>query len=172
LEELNYDAAAPALTTRWQTRMRARHSPTAFVPAGSATPASLDDALAAVNQATVRFVNYLENTRHVQQPAPWSTDTPSLAELYASYEHWLTNIPDTAVYTLQELGNDKTGLVHNGSVPVSVRRKGQTRTWRDWFKTQAAAHDDPIAWNAWLPIFTSGFWPTKGPDDNSDGGNP
>ncbi|HRQ40893.1 MAG TPA: hypothetical protein PLD25_23510 [Chloroflexota bacterium] len=172
LEELNYGEAAPALTTRWQTRLRARHSPTSFVPAGSTTPASLQDALTAVNQATIRFVNYLENTRHVQQPAPWSTDSASLSELYARFEEWIATPPDTAVYTLKDLGNEKVGLVHNGSAPVSVRSKGRTKTWRDWFKTQATNHDDPIAWNGWLPIFTSGFWPTKGPDDNSDGGNP
>ncbi|GIK54480.1 MAG: hypothetical protein HND44_05745 [Chloroflexi bacterium] len=172
LAELNYEQAAPALTTCWQTRLRVRHNPTNFIPFGANTPVSLPEALTAVNNATIRFVNYLENTRRVQQPGPWSNDAASLSDLYAQFEEWVTTPPETAVYTLRDLENGKVGLVHNGSAPVSIRRKGRTKTWRDWFKAEAANHDGPIAWNGWLPIFTSGFWPTKGPDDNSDGGNP
>jgi hypothetical protein len=142
------------------------------VPAGSNTPANLTDAITAVDQATTQFVAYLQNSRHVQQPAPWSNDTANLDELYTHFTAWLESPPTTPVFALRDLGKNCVGLTNNGGDPVSIRQKGDTNTWRDWFKREVTAHNSQVAWSAWMPIFTTGFWPVKGPEDNGDGGNP
>lgn len=172
LAELNYDDAAAALTARWKIRLRARHNPTSFVPAGSATPVSLQEARTAVDEITDRIVNYLENSRHVSQPAPWSGDTANLAELYVQFEKWLAALPDTAVYILRNLDEHQVGLTHNGSVPISIRSKGETRSWHDWFKKETLVHEHRVDSAAWLPVVAFNGWAVKGPDDGggSSGG--
>lgn len=150
--------------------LKDRHSPTLFSPFRSCTEAPLKDAQTAVDQTTDMFASYLAN-KGVNQPEPWSKDTDNIDTLYNSFENWAASPPSTTVCILKDLGHDKVGLVCDKNGPTSIRRKGATNTWRDWFKVEIHKHQDLIPWFGWFPIYTSLHWPIKGPTNGTGGGD-
>lgn len=174
LQLLGYKNAATSLDKRWDDLLTQRHSPQTFTPHGSCEEAPLSEARTAVAKITEVFVNYLVKTRGVTQPNPWSHDTKDYHTLYEQFQKWLKDdMPATTVCTLKDLApteKDKVGLVCGDSKPVSIRKKGDTLTWRDWFKVETSQRKDLIPWMAWMPIFVSMYWPVKGPENHGSGG--
>lgn len=170
LDLLGYDKAANALDTRWTSLLLQRHNPQTFIPHGECGEVSLSEAQTAVGHIIDTFVHYLTKERGVTQPDPWTQDTTDIDSLYKKFETWLTTkMPPTTVCTLKDLGAN-VGLVCGGGAPVSVRKKGSTLTWRDWFKEEASQRNDLIPWMAWMPVFVSMYWPVKGPENHNNGG--
>ena len=172
LRQLGHLQAAPALETRWEKMLEQRHHPQEFVPRGSTTPADLTQARALVEQTAVTILNYLQKEHQLVQPDPWSSDTNDLDSLFGSFDTWLAQPINVTLYQLESIGGN-IGLVVAGSggQPENVRPKGSTQTWRDWFKAESRQNPDtPLPAQAWVPIFTAGHWPVKGPEGNSDGG--
>ena len=170
LHQLGYPKAAAALDDLWQTRLATRHQPKYFTPHNGNTPTDLAEAKTLIEQTAVVFLNYLQQDRQLTQPNPWSKDTQKLDDLPKKFATWLTHPIQVDRYELTAVGND-IGLVHAGGQPTNVRRKGSTQTWRDWFKAESRRNPDtPIPAQAWTPVFTTGHWPVKGPEGNSDGG--
>ncbi len=170
LRQLNCRNAADALDEAWQERLAERHQPTEFQPHNTTHTAALADAQMLLEQTAVDILTYLREKRQVNQPAPWSSDTDDLATLLEKFGSWLKKPLKVEWYGLTAV--DQTiGVVRDGGKPKNLRPKGSTLTWRDWFKTQSRQNPDlPVPAQAWTPIFTSGHWPVKGPEGNSNGG--
>lgn len=170
LRQLNYHNAADALDNAWQRRLAARHQPTQFQPFGTNQTAALADARKLLERTAVDLLTYLQQKRQVNQPAPWSSDGDNLAVLLEEFSNWLKKPLNVGVYALTS-AKQQIGVIKDGGDPENLRLMGSTNTWRDWFKAQSRQHPSlPVPAQAWTPIFTSGNWPVKGPEGNSNGG--
>ncbi|MBK7897015.1 MAG: hypothetical protein IPJ90_19450 [Anaerolineaceae bacterium] len=170
LRQLNNSKAADALDAAWEAELARRHWPTQFLPHNSHSPADLAQARTLLEQTAVSLLTYLQTNRLLSQPKPWSTDHQDLAKLQANFTTWLTQPLKVDHYLLTAVGPE-IGVATNGGPAQNLRAKGSTQTWRDWFKAQARQNPTvPLPYQAWRPIFTSGHWPVKGPEGNSDGG--
>ncbi|MEZ4590407.1 MAG: hypothetical protein R3D55_04600 [Chloroflexota bacterium] len=170
LRQLNNNTAAAALDAAWEAELARRHWPNAFLPHNSHSPADLAQARTLLEETAVSLLNYLQTTRLLSQPLPWSADNKDLAKLQTNFSTWLTQPLKVDLYWLTAVGNE-IGVSTNGGPVQNLRTKGSTQSWRDWFKAQARQNLAlPLPYQAWRPIFTSGHWPVKGPEGNSDGG--
>lgn len=170
LNHLGYTQAAAALSKRWDDMLAQRHYPTQFVPHGGDTAVSFTEAQTLIEKTAVIFLEYLQNERQLDQPNPWSDDSNDLEELSNNFATWLTHPINVNLHKLVSNGN-QVGLQANGTGLKNVRIKGHTQTWRDWFKAETRRNPaNLLPAQAWVPIFTSGYWPVRGPEGNSDGG--
>lgn len=170
LRQLGYQQAADALDAAWDNHLAQRHHPQYFAPHKSTTSASLTEARTLIEQTAVFFLSYLQETRQVKQPDPWSDDSATLASLLQSFTNRLSQPLQVDCYGLTAVGK-QIGVVKAGGQPENLRRIGSSQTWRDWFKSESRQNrDTPLPAQAWTPVFTSGHWPVKGPEGNSDGG--
>lgn len=170
LRQLGYDKAADKLDEGWLDELARRHHPAEFTPRDSCTPASLADAQQLIAQTADLFVDYLVNERQVDQPNPWSSDTNDLSTLEPDFVTWLGQPLQVEHYLLTAVGNE-VGVATAGGTAVNLRTKGSTQTWRDWIKADSRANPGTkLPAQAWVPIFTAGYWPVKGPESNGNGG--
>ncbi len=170
LKKLNFPHAATQLKTLWKQRLHQRHDPTNFLPYNCEEEASLPFAIEMIKSTTQHLLTYLSAQKGVVNTHYWSQDTNDLDTLYPAFTQWVNNLPPVAQYRLKEDG-DNVGLQKNANgTLLNKRRKGDSQTWRDWFKTTVTEKKSPLTANAWLPIFTSGGWTTQGPDDDGEDG--
>ena len=170
LRQLGYTKAADKLDETWASSLAQRHYPAEFTPRGSSTPASLADAQQIISQTADLFVDYVVNVRQVTQASPWTSDTNNLATLEQDFLNWLAQSLQVDHYLLTAVGSE-VGVATGGGTAVNLRAKGSTQTWRDWLKEDVRNNSTVlIPAQAWLPIFTAGHWPVKGPESNSNGG--
>ena len=170
LRQLNYPNAADALDKAWQEQLAERHQPNAFQPHNTTHTAALADAQMLLESTAVDILTYLLQERQVSQPAPWSTDTDDLAALLQKFGTGRKKPLKVDWYGLTAVAQ-QIGVVKDGGKPENLRLKGSTQTWRDWFKAQSRQNPSlSVPAQAWTPIFTSGHWPVKGPEGNSNGG--
>lgn len=170
LHHLGYPEAAAALAKAWGTRLAERHQPQTFQPHNSHEPAALADAQMLLENTAVAILTYLQEERQVTQPAPWSSDTADLTALLDKFGTWLKKPLKVDWFGLTAV-DQQIGVVTAGGKPENLRPKGSTQTWRDWFKAQSRQNPTlRVPAQAWTPIFTTGHWPVKGPEGNSDGG--
>lgn len=175
LAELEYEHAPNVLNRRWEGWLTRRNSPTTFVLHGNSGEVSLEEARAKAEETAVNILRYLTEERGVKPTNTWSADLASsdeqAEELYKAFERALENLPNVTVYQLKELENHRVGVVAGDEQPNNTRAKGKTQTWRDWLKQESRTHKEhqlPAA--MWMPVFTAGFWPIKGPEGNSNSG--
>ncbi|MCA9954316.1 MAG: hypothetical protein KC434_06325 [Anaerolineales bacterium] len=170
LDHLNHPKAAAALEKSWGTRLAERHQPKMFQPHNSSEAATLADAQMLLENTAVDILTYLQQARLVNQPAPWSADSDDLTLLLDNFGMWLKKPLKVDWHGLTAVA-DQIGVAKAGGQPENLRTKGSTQTWRDWFKAQSRQNPDlRVPAQAWTPIFTTGHWPVKGPEGNSDGG--
>jgi len=171
LAEMGFNKAAQALNERWEKMLAKRHKPTRFMPFRSNAPATLADARSLVEETAVSFCHFLTKDKQVQPKDLWSNDTADLDSLYAAFVTRTDKPIDVELAQLVDL-DEEVGLIVNGnSNPKNKRGKGQTQTWRDSLKELFHNSEGLVLPAlAWTPIFTAGYWPSKGPEGNSDGG--
>ncbi len=173
LKQLGFSNAAEALKDRWENVMLHRNCPDMFVPFGSDSPVSLADARAKLETVTSNMLNYLLATHHLHPDDYWSKDLKNanddVTRLYKAFDRWLKNCKLTAVNKLEER-NGKIGVLVRDNHAQNIRPLGTTQTWRDSMKQLVSDQRTVLPFPAWLPIFTSGYWPTKGPEGNADSG--
>lgn len=171
LAEMEFKKAASALNNRWEEMLDKRHKPTRFMPFQSSAPATLAEAQSLVEETAVAFYRFLTENKQMQPKEIWSDDSADLSSLYAAFVTWVDKPMAVELAELVNLGRE-VGLVVNGNgKPQNVRRKGETQTWRDHLKAEFHNNDELVLPAlAWTPIFTAGYWPSKGPESNSDGG--
>lgn len=176
LHELGYTRAAAALAARWQGILAQRNQPTTFVTSHGDEEVMLADARVLLEETAVSVLSYLLTERQLNNPNRWSADLPAansdVENLYTLFEDWVNGPLNLPVCELQQNGN-RVGVTEGGGQLENVRQLGETATWRDWFKRQSLQHtNQKLPPMAWMPIYTTGFWPVKGPDGNSNTGMP
>lgn len=173
LDRLGFKNAAAALTERWQALELKRNYPETFTPFGTNEAVKLVAARMKVEKVVENVLDYLLDTYDFSHNTYWTNDLPAGVDdpetLYASFERWLGSNSDLAVHELKEIGKQVGVELPDGKV-VNKRVKGSTGTWRDMMKEACRKDGHLLVWPAWFPIFTAGFWPTKGPENNSDRG--
>lgn len=173
LDHLGFKNAAAALTKRWQRYEKLRNYPESFVPFDSDYDVDLIIARDKLQTVVGHMLDYLITNHNLTPAAYWSQDFPSEEEnietMYTAFENWTEGDLDVRVHTLQT--NNREVGVNTGSEPLQNRRKiGDTNTWRDGLKQLSVKENQVLPWSAWSLIFTSGFWPIKGPEGNSNTG--
>lgn len=170
LQHLGCTQAAEALDQAWTKRLAERHHPQDFQPHKGTGVATLEEAKLLLGKTAVTILNYLQDERQVKQPDPWSTDTTELDTLLKKFATRLNQPNKTECYGLTAVAQN-IGVVKAGGQPENMRPKGSSQTWRDWFKTQSRQNPEmQLPAQVWKPVFTTGHWPVKGPEGNSDGG--
>lgn len=175
LAELGYENAANVLNQRWDDWLTRRNSPTAFMLHRISGEVSREEVRAKAEEAAVNILHYLTEERGIKPTNAWSVDLASsdeqAEELYKAFEKALENPPNVTVYQLKELENNRVGVVADTEKPTNTRDKGETQTWRDWLKRESRTHvEHQLPAAVWMPVFTAGFWPVRGPEGNGNGG--
>ena len=169
LRHLGGKQVADDLDTLWQDRLASRHYPNEFMPYNSTTAASLDQAKELIGQTAVLFLNFLENELGLTRPTPWTSGNKADDTLFDSFKTFCDSLTVDQYHLKVEDKN--VGVYKPGSSLENARPKGNTQTWRDWIKADSRANPNTkLPAQAWVPVFTAGHWPVKGPEGNSDGG--
>ena len=160
---------ADALDKRWQEQLTARHYPKDFMPYNNPTPTPLAQAQDLLTETAVIFLNYLKKERQMTRPTPWSNGD-DLNTLFETFTTWCHQPPPVDRYHLLADGETVGVSLANGHLE-NGRHIGTTNTWRDWIKKESLQNNHLLLpAQAWVPVFTAGHWPVKGPEGNSDGG--
>lgn len=173
LQQLGFPNAAAALKDRWEKVVQHRNCPGTFIPFNTDTPVSLADARTKLEAVTSNMLTYLLDTHYLRPDAYWSKDlkdtNDDVTRLYKAFDRWLKKYALTTVNQLEER-DDKIGVLVRDNRAQNIRPIGTTQTWRDAMKQLVSTGRTVLPFAAWLPIFTSGFWPVKGPEGNGDSG--
>ena len=174
LRHLKYEQAANALAGLWQHHLTKRHHPVEFWSPDRTSRAETQQAQALLEQTADLFLNYLTKECQMVQDQPWSKDTKAVETLFDTFAQWLKAevVNNVSVNRLKLLEDGaKVGVVQGIDELQNVRPTGTTQTWRDWIKAESRQQAEVLLpAQAWTPIFTSGHWPVKGPEGNSNGG--
>ncbi|MCA9944868.1 MAG: hypothetical protein H6656_01180 [Ardenticatenaceae bacterium] len=169
IRALGDDKIANDLDALWEERLSKRHYPHDFIPFGSSTPTPLAEAQALMVKTADIFLNYLETERQMSRPNPWSNSN-DIDTLFTAFTTWSNQPPPVEQHHLLVEG-EKVGVAAANGRTENPRRIGDTLTWRDWIKVHSRQHSNvQLPAQAWLPVFTAGHWPVKGPEGNSNGG--
>ncbi len=171
LRHLGDIQAADGLDTLWQDQLATRHYPADFTPYNSAVAASFDQAKELIAHTAVLFLNFLSKEQGLTRPTPWSSGNKAVDTLYDSFDTFCSSLTVEQYYLKVDSGNVGVFQQSSSSNLENTRPLGSTQTWRDWIKADSRANPNTkLPAQAWVPIFTVGHWPVKGPESNSDGG--
>ena len=169
LRHLGDKQVAAGLEKRWQDQLATRHYPKEFTPCNNTQTASFDLAKELIAQTAVLFLDFLQNERGLTRPTPWTSGNKADDTLFDSFDTFCNSLAVDRYHLRVEGGN--VGVSKPGGSLENSRPMGSSQTWRDWIKAGSRANPNrPLPAMAWGPVFTSGYWPVKGPEGNSDGG--
>jgi hypothetical protein len=170
LRHLGNKQVTDSLDQLWQDQLATRHYPDDFTPYYSTTAASFDQAKELIAQTAVLFLDFLENERGLTRPTPWTSGNKADDSLFDSFDTFCGGSLTVNQYHLKVEGKN-VGVYKTGSSLENARPLGSTQTWRDWIKADSRANPNTqLPAQAWVPIFTAGHWPVKGPEGNSQSG--